>query len=167
MVGFSYRSLWGHGLVIICYQCTFIRNWPFFRYSLFTLPVTQHPCFGEKGCCYSKYIFSWGVIRRQRLQPPLEQPPRAPGLYVNGLAHRVNAPLLLILSFLVYMKRNTSQYWCFSFVFMTFTPTKTSRSQQDELFAKSDFHESIRLTAEVLYLLEVIYLFRKKRRLLI
>ena len=36
--------------------------------------------------------FFLGEIRRQRLQPPLAQPPRAPDLYVNGLAHRVNAP---------------------------------------------------------------------------
>ena len=35
---------------------------------------------------------------------------------------------------------------------MTFAPTKTSRSQRDELFAKSDFHESIRLSAKVLCL---------------
>ena len=50
------------------------------------------------------------------------------------------------------MKRNTLQYRCFFICFHEFTPTKTTRSPRDELFAKSDFHESIRLTAEVLYL---------------
>ena len=33
---------------------------------------------------------------------------------------------------------------------MIFTLTKTTCSQRGELFAKSDFHESIRLNAEVL-----------------
>ena len=91
-------------------------------------------------------------MRRQRLQPPLEQPPRAPDLYMDGLAHWVNAPC-----YWSYLYSCTWREICFnsdvfSFVFVTFTPTKTSRSQRDELFAKSDFHESIRLTAEVLYL---------------
>ena len=35
---------------------------------------------------------------------------------------------------------------------MIFTLTKTTCSQRGELFAKSDFHESIRLNAETLYL---------------
>ena len=35
---------------------------------------------------------------------------------------------------------------------MIFTLTKTTCSQRGELFAKSDFHESIRLNAKVLYL---------------
>ena len=35
---------------------------------------------------------------------------------------------------------------------MIFTMTKTTCSQRGELFAKSDFHESIRLNAKVLYL---------------
>ena len=35
---------------------------------------------------------------------------------------------------------------------MNFTLTKTTCSQRGELFAKSDFHESIRLNAKVLYL---------------
>ena len=50
------------------------------------------------------------------------------------------------------MKRNTLQYRCFFICFHEFTLTKTTRSQRDELFAKSDFHESIRLNAEVLYM---------------
>ena len=52
----------------------------------------------------------------------------------------------------VHEEKHASILLFFRFVFMTFTPTKTSRSQRDELFAKSDFHESIRLTTEVLYL---------------
>ena len=35
---------------------------------------------------------------------------------------------------------------------MIFTLTKTTCSQRGELFAKSDFHESIRLNAKALYL---------------
>ena len=37
-------------------------------------------------------------------------------------------------------------------LFMTFVPTKTTLSQRGKLFAKSNFHESIHLNAEVLYL---------------
>ena len=97
-------------------------------------------------------FFFLGEIRRQRLQPPLEQPPRAPDLYMDGLAHWVNAPCYWSYLYSCTWREIRLNTDVFSFVFMTFTPTKTSRSQRDELFAKSDFHESIRLTAEVLYL---------------
>ena len=97
-------------------------------------------------------FFFWGEIRRQRLQPPLEQPPRAPDLYMDGLAHWVNAPCYWSYLYSCTWREIRLNTDVFSFVFMTLTPTKTTRSQRDELFAKSDFHESIRLNADVLYL---------------
>ena len=33
-------------------------------------------------------FLSWLAVRRQRLQPPFEQPPRPPDLYVDGFLHR-------------------------------------------------------------------------------
>ena len=59
-------------------------------------------------------FFSWAAVRRQRLQPPCEQPPRLPDLYVDEFLHWQST---LIVSSLVCMRRNMPQNWCFFIYF--------------------------------------------------
>ena len=58
-----------------------------------------------------------------RQNTPLEPARRAPDLYAEGLAHQVNAPLLLIVLFPCVNEENTPQYRS-SFVFMNLQQQK-------------------------------------------